>query len=244
MKGKPFEGQKTMDERGRGYGGIVCSCSEENLLRLPSDRYRDHRDICSHEFSHGIFGFGLSPEIRARIEAQCHKALAAGKWKGMYAATNPDEYFAELTMWYVGSRGDYGKLDPPPTPGAGWLRTYDPEAFELLDDIYSGRLAPGKVVVTDLKALPASAEGQVKSGSGPMTPIVFENQTDQPVHVDWLNFKGARSERGIVPPGSTRSDSTYASHAWLLQRESGAFIGIYVAGPTVNRIVIPDDRQP
>jgi VHL beta domain len=241
MKGKPFDGKKTMDERGRGYGGIYCSCCEENLLRLPSDPYRDHRDICSHEFSHGIFGFGLTPEIRTRVQALWRKALDAGKWKTMYAATNPDEYFAELTMWYVGSRGDYGKLDPPPSPGASWLRGYDPEAFELLDDIYSGRLAPERIVVTDLKPLPASAEGHIKSGSGPMTPIVFENHTGEPVHIDWLDFDGARSERGIVPPGGTRCDATYASHVWLLQRQTGAFIGIYVAETNVNRIVVRDE---
>jgi len=156
----------------------------------------------------------------------------------MYAATNPNEYFAELTMWYVGSRGDYGHLEPPPSPGADWLRGYDPEAFELLDDIYSGKLAPEKVVVTDLQPLPASAEGKIKSGDGPMTPIVFENQTAKPVHIDWLDFKGERSDYGVVPPGGARCDSTYATHAWLLRRESGEFIGIYVAGRTINRVII------
>lgn len=29
---------------------------------------------------------------------------------------------------YFGSRGDYGKLDPPPREGADWLQKYDPEA--------------------------------------------------------------------------------------------------------------------
>jgi hypothetical protein len=244
MKGRPFEGHQTMDERGRGYGGIECSCSEENLLSLPSDRYRDHRDICSHEFAHSIFGFGLTPEIRGRVEAQWRRAIDAGKWKGMYAATNADEYFAELTMWYVGSRGDYGKLDPPPSPGARWLRSYDSEGYQLLDDVYSGRLAPGRITVTDLQPLPASAEGQIKSSSGPITQIIFENRTDKPIHLYWLDFKGARAERGTVAPGTTRCDCTYASHAWFVQYEDGVFIGIYVAERTVNRIIIGGVKKP
>jgi len=242
MKGKPFEGAQTMDERGRGYGGINCSCAEENLLYLQSDRYRDHRDICSHEFAHGIFGFGLSPDIRERVEAQWRRALQAGKWKGMYAATNADEYFAELTMWYLGSRGDYGKLDPPPSPGARWLRAYDPEAYRLLDDIYSGRLAPEKLVVTDLEPHPATAEGRLKSGNGPMTQIIFENRMEQPARVYWLDFEGARSDRGMVAPGTTRCDATYASHVWLVQSGEGNFIGIFVAERKVGRVVIGDRR--
>ena len=163
MKGKPFAGKQTMDERGRGYGGRECSCSEENLLKLPSDRYRDHRDICSHGFSHGIFGFGLSPEIRELWVDCYHKAMAAGRWKGMYASTNADEYFAELTMWYVGSRGDYGKLDPRPKPGPQWLQSYDPDAYQLLDAIYTGRMKPEEIVATTLKPLPSGHRQRASS---------------------------------------------------------------------------------
>jgi hypothetical protein len=103
---------------------------------------------------------------------------------------------------------------------------------------------PGKIVVTDLKPRPAIVERQIKSGSGPMTPIIFENRTDMRVHLYWPDFKGARTERGIVAPGTTRCDCTYASHAWLVQHEDGAFIGIYVADHTVSRIVIRNERKP
>ena len=47
MKGKPFDGNLTIDQRTRGMGGRLTSCGEENLLRLPRDRYRG-RDICVH----------------------------------------------------------------------------------------------------------------------------------------------------------------------------------------------------
>ena len=242
MKGKPFAGKQTMDERGRGYGGLECSCSEENLLKLPSDRFRDHRDICSHEFAHGIFGYGLSPEIRGLWEGCYQKAMAAGRWKGMYASTNADEYFAELTMWYVGSRGDYGKLDPPPKPGPQWLQSYDPDAYQLLDAIYTGRMKPEKIVATNLKPLPASAEGKLKSANGPITPIIFINRTEKPVRVFWLDFTGARKDYGIVAPGATRSDSTYATHVWLLEKEGGEFAGIYIAERAVNRVEIQEQK--
>jgi hypothetical protein len=34
LKGKPFDGKLTVDERTRGLGGLLTSCGEENLLRL------------------------------------------------------------------------------------------------------------------------------------------------------------------------------------------------------------------
>jgi hypothetical protein len=239
MKGKLVDGKQTFDQRGRGYGGLYASCAEENLLLLPSDRFRDHRDICSHEFAHTILAYGLCREVRDKVEQQWKKSIAAGKWKTMYAAGNAHEFFAELTMWYLGSRGDYGKAEPPPSIGAGWLRSYDPDAYELLDSIYSGRLAPGRIDVTDLPALPAEREGQVRSQDNqPSTEVFFHNQTDQPVHLWWLDQQGKRRDYGEVAPGDVKSQSTFATHAWLLVRQDGTVLGIYVADRTIGRIVI------
>src|SRR5208282_1107544 len=119
-KGKKFEGDLTLDQRDRGWGGLMSSCGEENLLALPSDRYRDHRDICSHEFAHTLMAFGLPDEVVRRIQEQYQSSMRRGLWPA-YAGTNPDEFFAELTMWYFDSRGDYGKIEPSPQPGRDWL---------------------------------------------------------------------------------------------------------------------------
>jgi hypothetical protein len=65
------------DARGRGYGGLCPSCGEENLLRLPSDRYADHRDILTHELSHTIMDHGFSPAAAAALRARCEAVRAA-----------------------------------------------------------------------------------------------------------------------------------------------------------------------
>jgi alpha-glucosidase len=239
MKGKPFEGDATMDERGRGYGGLHASCAEENLLMYPSDRFTDHRDICRHEFAHTIMGYGLSPDLRERIEAQYAASLAAGRWKDTYAATNADEFFAELTMWYFGTRGDYGKLDPAPEPGALWLLRYDPDAYALLDDLYSGRLKPAPVEVVDLPRLPPEAEATTRSQPDqPATTVIFLNLTDQPIERFWLDFEGQRKSYGVIPPGGLASQNTFATHAWLLTGAEGQVLGIWVPEKTVGRIVV------
>ena len=187
QKGKPFEGKLTIDERGRGYGGLHSSCGEENLLLLPSDRYDDHRDICSHEFAHTILSYGLSQDIYARVEEQRLASLAAGRWTTMYAATNTQEFFAELTMWYLGSRGDYGKTEPSPFKGAIWLKRYDVEAYTLIDDIYSGRLAPQPISVEVLKPLPPEQVKDLKSTSGDACEVLVANHLSTPIERFWID---------------------------------------------------------
>lgn len=133
-----YHGQ-TRDERTRGMGGLWTSCGEENLLRLAQDRYRG-RDICLHEFAHNIRNHGIQKEVRARLDEQYRHSVAQGLWQGSYAASNPDEFFAELTMWYFGTHGDLHMRGPKPADGPAGLKQYDPDAYALLDDFYRGRI--------------------------------------------------------------------------------------------------------
>jgi|SRR5579871_4186354 len=139
LKGKPFDGKLTVDQRTRGLGGLLTSCGEENLLDLPGDRYAG-RDICVHEFAHNIQDHGLSQEVRLKIREQYHRSLDKGLWKGAYAASNESEFFAELSMWYFGTHGDLHMEGPKPANGPEGLKAYDPEAYALLDAIYTGRI--------------------------------------------------------------------------------------------------------
>ena len=129
----------TRDQRTRGMGGLMTSCSEENLLKLENDRYWG-RDICVHEFAHNILGHGVSRDMRQKVREQYRRSLDRGLWVGSYAGSNFDEFFAELTMWYFGTHGDLGMKGAKPAVGRDGLKVYDPEAFTLLDDFYSGRM--------------------------------------------------------------------------------------------------------
>ncbi len=146
-KGRPiFEptyNGMTRDQRTRGMGGRLTSFGEENLLNLPNDRYRG-RDICLHETAHSIRNFGLPRAVRARFDDQSRKSLDRGLWRNAYAGSNPDEFFAELTMWYFGTHGDLGMTGPKPENGREGLKQYDPEAYALFDDFYQGRIPIGE----------------------------------------------------------------------------------------------------
>ncbi len=145
-KGKPLPEYNglTRDQRTRGMGGRLTSCGEENLLRLPEDRYHG-RDICAHEFAHAVRNQGLPAAVRARFDEQWRQSLAQGRWLKSYAGSNPDEFFAELTMWYFGTHGDLGMTGPKPDDGSAGLKKYDPEAFALLDAFYGGQIDVGKI---------------------------------------------------------------------------------------------------
>jgi len=134
----------TLDERARGMGGRDCSCGEENLLKLPNDRYRG-RDILSHEFTHTIHMFGVSTNIRELVTKTYQSAREKRLWelpsgKPIYAGANEKEYLAELALWYVGGHGDWPAGMPAMQPGPKFIEKYDPDGYKLVDDLFSGRL--------------------------------------------------------------------------------------------------------
>jgi alpha-glucosidase len=149
LKGKPLPEYHglTIDQRTRGMGGRLTSCAEENLLKLKWDHYYG-RDICAHEFAHAIRNFGMSLDVVDLFDQQYRASLAKGLWKGAYAASNADEFFSELTMWYFGTHGDLNMTGEKPKNGRAGLQAYDPQACRLIADFYHGRIpiaenAPG-----------------------------------------------------------------------------------------------------
>jgi hypothetical protein len=167
-KGRPIPQYNglTRDQRTRGMGGLLTSCGEENLLKLPSDRYFG-RDICLHEFSHGILSRGVPREVRARFIEQYQKSLDKGLWVNSYAGSNYDEYFAELTMWYFGTHGDLRMTGPKPENGPEGLKKYDPEAYTLFDEFYSGRMEIARVEPRQRRADVMSNDTTVAPGTVP-----------------------------------------------------------------------------
>ena len=217
------------NRRGRGYGGLAPSCGEENLLALPCDRYADHRDICSHELAHAILDWGFpaqqSDELKSACEATRASSVAAGRWRGAYASTNADEFFAECCMWALGSRGDVGLITSPPVePGPGWLLQHDPDAAALVQNILTGKFFgdagdDGCDDVVDL--VPSSPKCDNMPWRSPMsdTPpccLVIVNTTARPVTLTWLDAAGAPHGYGTAPAGCSTGQRTFVGHVWQL----------------------------
>ena len=130
------------DLRARGLGGTLhmpCStCAEENILAYQIDKYHAE-DIMIHEFAHTIHNVGISPvypDFNDELQASLDKALAEGKWKNVYAATNIEEYWAEgVQTWFnvnaeVNNDGGDGKHNKVNTREE--LKRYDPGLYSIL----------------------------------------------------------------------------------------------------------------
>ena len=113
-------------------------------LAVPTRRYAG-RDILTHEFAHLLMDYGLPPALREEIRAT-HKRVTetTRRWRRAdgelaYAGSNASEYWAELSMWYFGSHGEYvDRQARVPPPGCHALAEYDPDGFRLLGLVYGG----------------------------------------------------------------------------------------------------------
>ncbi len=129
------------DRRARGLGATSArpsvSCGEENLLNYPGDPYGTE-NLLIHEFAHAIHQMGLStvdPDFDKRLKALYEVAMEKGLWKGTYASTNKEEYWAEGTQsWFNTNRENDAQHNH--VSKRGILKDYDPELATLLTEIY------------------------------------------------------------------------------------------------------------
>lgn len=125
------------NRRARGLGGPTVSCGEENLLNLPGDPY-DAENVLIHEFGHAVHNQGLAkvdPDFNRKLKAAYDDALAKGLWKGTYAATDVQEYWAEgLQSWFDTNRHDDNVHNHVHTRAQ--LKEYDPGLAALIAEAF------------------------------------------------------------------------------------------------------------
>nr|WP_221364293.1 glycoside hydrolase [Sphingomonas jinjuensis] len=125
--------------RARGMGGLLTSGAEENLMAVPHTRYFGE-NIFVHEFSHEIMT-GIEradPDLFRRIQNRYRVAKAAGLWKGEYAETTAEEYWAEGTQFWFNSN-KLAVIDGQRILSDEDLRRYDPALYALLSEVYGDR---------------------------------------------------------------------------------------------------------
>ncbi len=135
---------KYWDKRARGLGATprrpAVSCGEENLLGYQGDPYATE-NILVHEFAHAIHEMGLSavdPTFDPRLKKSYEQALAAGLWKGAYAATSRNEYWAEgVQSWFDTNRENDPQHNHVNTRAE--LKAYDPALAKLIAEVFGDR---------------------------------------------------------------------------------------------------------
>jgi hypothetical protein len=133
------------DRRARGLGGVYTTGAEENVLGYPGTRYYGEH-ILVHEWSHGIMSAirTADPPLYAEIQAAYKEAMTRGQYKGHYAETTANEYWAEGTQWWFWSNYEWFDGDKRlQTPDD--LKAYDPTLYELLGRVYMSHHIPADV---------------------------------------------------------------------------------------------------
>ena len=150
-----LEPGKWWDRRARGLGASVerpcVSCAEENLLGFPGDPYATEC-ILVHEFAHAIDLMALRSIDQAfeeRLASAFRAAMERGLWKGLYAAENKEEYWAEgVQSWFGTNRPPDAIHNHVDTRAE--LEAYDPGLARLIGDAL-GR-SPWRYVKPSLRA--------------------------------------------------------------------------------------------
>lgn len=125
INGNPYDSFKI-----RGLGAKsqpMSATSEENLLKLPNDPFRSE-DITVHEFAHAIMNLGFSPDDMNRINLLYKNAILENKFRGTFAMTRVDEFWAELSQSYFSVNNEIG--------GPKQILKEDPDSFIFLEFIY------------------------------------------------------------------------------------------------------------
>ncbi len=133
----------------RGLGATLfrplVSGAEENILCYgPGNDPYDGESIWVHEFSHTYKDFGLNylnTNFQTQLEAAYNNAINQGLWANTYAASNPEEYWAEGVQSYFNVNLSAGT----PQSGNGIhntinlrpeLQSYDPVLYNLVDSVF------------------------------------------------------------------------------------------------------------
>ena len=132
------------DLRARGLGGTkwlpLTTCAEENILGYQIDKYHAE-DILVHEFAHSIHLIGILtvyPDFNERLKKAYDAALAAGKWKDTYAATNIEEYWAEGVQDWFNVNAEVPKPDGKHNQvnTRKELKAYDRGLYDILSEFF------------------------------------------------------------------------------------------------------------
>ena len=135
---------KFWDKRARGLGATrarpATSCGDENLLGYTGDPYAGE-NILIHEFAHTIHQMGLNatdPPFQTRLRECYTRAMEKGLWKGLYAATNPGEYWAEgVQSWFDCNQRPNASHNEVNTREE--LIAYDPDLAALIEQSFPNK---------------------------------------------------------------------------------------------------------
>lgn len=111
----------------------------------------------------------------------------------------------------------------------------------VVDDVLriernGGRVEPSDSNCFDLAIVAVDVVDRSET-TGPDTAILFRNERDTPIHLDWIGFDGSRRRYHTLQPGEAAWQHTFPGHAWVIIDAGARDLGAVVAttDPSIAR---------
>ena len=90
----------------------------------------------------------------------------------------------------------------------------------------------------ELEPLACNLEDSLTSKGTQATTIFFDNPTNAPRYVYWLDFAGQRVLHATLRPGESSTSQTYAGHVWVITDGDGHCLSIYEAIAAPSKVTL------
>ncbi|WP_158944392.1 hypothetical protein [Granulicella sp. S190] len=226
--------QKSDTDGSRAQSGIYSACGEESLLATASDAGKNSTDLCMREFAIALMNYGFDDEIRRLIESQYHSSVAAGHWNGTRAAASPEDYWAELSMWYFDIRASFAAQGRSAESAANAIRAEDPSGFALVDLLYTQKKRP-----VAIEAIRARAVSKLALSSVSKRPAELQlvNNSGKNIRFFWIDTEGELRPIGELGPYNRTIEKTFFQHVWMIEDQRGVEIQRFVIEDYVSEVI-------
>ncbi|MDI6102269.1 hypothetical protein QLQ12_26990 [Actinoplanes sp. NEAU-A12] len=70
------------------------------------------------------------------------------------------------------------------------------------------------------------------------TEIKIFNHRDEPIVINWLDYRGIRERYGILPTGAVLAQPTYVNHPWVITDLRGRSLAVLLPTTRPGQVTI------
>jgi hypothetical protein len=141
----------------------------------------------------------------------------------------------KVSLYWLDQQGEKKRYGGVPARKSRTVHTFLTHAWLVTDDadqplaVFIADAAESVAVVQPaLTPLANEEERSLRSvESKTATSIRFVNQTNDLIHVFWLDYDGKRNLRGRVEPHKDLTLDTFVSHPWVVVNERDEVLGVF-----------------